>query len=1070
MATGLQNRHPLPRSGLRQRDRAIPALDPATLELEDRGPQARLEFAQQLSALVRFQQLSDATPADANGDWQPFFSDFNFPEYAIKSREFADDYRTFSDSPHGGLYAIYQKLFEHLREGLNRLPKAHLDFYYREVLRLDPRAAKTDRVHVVFAPAKNRRVVRVPEKTALNAGKAVTYETANEVFVSQAEIAATYSILSDPLLTDRPRVAFDAKSLDGLGEPLTPDQPTWKPFGSAGMPALETGFAIAAPVLALKEGERTITVTVTLQADTDAPELPSDDDLRDSLVAEFSGEEEWLGPYPLESAVASSVGDRTVKIVLSVRLGAEEDPVSYYNISKLEGGFHTVSPVLKLLSGQTTDTRARRLLSQSTVGAIKIDVAVNSAKEFDLENDLGRLNPDKPFMPFGPQPTKGSSFYLSSEELLSKEVTDFKLRINWQDAPAKLADHYGAYLQDKIHRRPPGLKLQNTRSTAGRLVRNNSHFQASMAFVKRGQDDRSVTVSLFDSVDATQQAILSSTQTVRPFLIHSYSVLAGYFSKATKNVKALFPGAIRLVSSAASPAARRHRGNGLSAKVDLEVRLPNLQARGFRIRKRKFGVIRVTLKQHFFHRVYPYYLAATIADSGSEVSPQEPYTPIVESMELDYKATAHYGEFAQDTASAYQDKTVQLFHLTPFGHAEQHAFLTAELPFVSDRSIRLTPEFAPAGELIIGLKNVEEGGSLSMLVQVAPGTANPLRQREQVEWSLLVRNHWRPFEKDELLLDETNQLLTSGIVRLKIPTEPINDNTLYSPDMVWIRASVAGHADAVCDLRAVHLHAVAADVRNTDSDDGSGSIAAETIARFRTPVASIKSVGQPYASFGGRAAESDSAFYRRISERLRHKQRAVTAGDYERLVLEEFPQIHKVRCLTHTDAESCASPGNVSLIVIPRTAPEERFDRLRPRADLNTLSRIDDFANSANTYHVTAHARNPDYEEVQLAFSVRFHADRPFLPYRTTLNEDLIRFLSPWASDSEAMPAFGLSLHKSQIIKFIEGREYVDFITDVRLYHGAESTADLASVQPSSSSAILISSVQHDIDEAERRP
>ena len=1069
MATGYDNQHPLPRPGLRQRDRTIPALDPSSLELEDRDQQQRLEFAQKLATLVRFQKLGDETPADATANWQPFFDDFDFAAYALKQGDFEKDFQRFSQSPHGGLYSIYLKLLEQLRSDLNDLPKKHLDFYYRDVLQLSPRPAETDRVHILFEPARNRRVVRIPANTALAAGKEISYQTANEVFVSQAKMVARHAIYSDSQLTDQPTVAFEAESLDGQGEPLTDEQPNWKPFGSADLPVLETGFAIASPVLALREGERTISVTVTLRTASDAPELPADDDLRASLLAELSGEEGWLGPFVPDSASASSVGGRTVKLVIDVNLAADADPVSYYDISKLEGGFDTISPILKLSVDESANGLVQRLFSTSTVSAIKIDVSVSAATEFDLENDLGRLNPDKPFMPFGPQPVAGGSFYVSSEELLSKEITDFKLRIRWQDAPAKLADRYSAYLQNRMHRRPPKLKEQDTKSTAGRVVTSNRYFTAAMALVKRGQPDRSISVELFDRNDATETAVLDSTPVVRPFIVHSYTLLASYFSKTSRNVKALFPNTVRLISRAVSPVSRSRKRNRFRSRVDLRVRLPQLKRRAFRLRKRKFGVIRVTLEKDFFHRIYPYYLGATIADEQSEVSPQEPYTPVVESMELDYRATASYDQFDEDGLSAYQKKTVQLFQITPFGHAEQHAFLKSDLPFVSDRSIRLSPRFADAGSLMLGVEGLQEGGSLSMLVQVAQGTANPLREREKVEWSLLVRNHWRPFEANEILVDETNQLLTSGIVRLKIPNEPIHDNTLFSPELAWLRASVPNHADAVCDFRAIHLHAVTAHVLQAGKNDASGSIAAGSLTKFKTPVASIKSLSQPYASFGGRPAESDADFYRRTSERLRHKQRAVTAADYERLVLEKFADIHRVRCLTHTDADSCVAPGKVSLIVIPTTPPEARFDRLKPRADLDTLSRIEDYVNSINTYQVSADARNPDYDEVQLALSVRFQADRPFAPYQGILNEALVQFLSPWANDAGVMPKFSTRLHKSQIVKFIEELDYVDFVSDVRLFRGTDSTADLMSVQPSSPAAILVSAAQHSIDEAGTR-
>ena len=39
---------------------------------------------------------------------------------------------------------------------------------------------------------------------------------------------------------------------------------------------------------------------------------------------------------------------------------------------------------------------------------------------------------------------------------------------------------------------------------------------------------------------------------------------------------------------------------------------------------------------------------------------------------------------------------------------------------------------------------------------------------------------------------------------------------------------------------------------------------------------------------------------KRISERLRHKGRAITRFDYERITLEQFPEIWKVKCINHT--------------------------------------------------------------------------------------------------------------------------------------------------------------------------
>lgn len=1067
MAGACKKTHPLPRPGIRQADRTVPALDPAKLQLEDRGQREWLEFAQKLSTHIRFQALVDESPESSEQNWEQFFGAFNFAGYRQAQGDFDKDLKRFSQSPHGGLYSVYLRLLKRLRDDLNRLPASHLDFYYEDVLQLKPRNAVTDKVHVVFEAARKKDQIRIPAGTKLNAGKLITYKTDNEFFVGQARVAFLHSIFSDPNATDRPRYAIQADSLDGYGEPLTEEQPNWKPFGAAALPVMELGFAVASPILTLKEGDRTITMKVEMRSAIKAQDLPPDDILKSSLAAEFSGEEEWLGPFEAESASLTVPAKNQVNLTLKLSVNAAEDPIGFYDVSKLEGGFDTVSPILKVMLKESSDPRVQRLFAGSSVNAIQITVDVIGAKELDLENDLGRLNTDKPFMPFGPQPVRGSSFYISNEEMLSKQVTDFKIQVKWQDVPTNLADRYSAYLGSKIDNRAPALVRDDLKASSDRMVKNNSYFTASMTHVKSAKDDVSIPVQLFHKDDARLVADFDSSAEVRPTIGRTYAEFANYFSRVRISVKALFPGSVRLIKLSTSPISRIRKRRMLRKKIDRRIRVPSRQIRRFSIKKRKLGVIRVSLNQHFFHRLYPHYLSATIADESSTISPQEPYTPKIESIGMDYSASLRYDKFGKDEFSEYNKKTIQIFHITPFGHAEQHAMLKGDLPFVTDKNVYLVPDYQDAGSLILGIENLEEQQSISFLLQLAQGTANPLKQRQQVQWSLLVRNHWRPFDQSEVLVDETNKLLATGIVRLSIPGEPLHDNTLFNPDLTWLRASVASDVDAVCDFKAVYLHAVSALVAQThEEDNASGTIAADTISKLHTPIAAIKAVSQPFGSFGGRSAESKLEFYRRVSERLRHKKRAITSVDYERLVLEEFPQLHMVRCLTHTDTRSCTSPGNVALIVIPKTPPQARFDRLRPRVDLDTLSKIEDYINSLNSFQVTAEVRNPSYEDIYLTFSIQFQSDKPFTPYQGILNEDLIRFLSPWMADAEILPAFGGRLHKSQIIKFIEELDYVDFVADVKLFRGQQSTSDLTSISPSSPDAILVSNSRHDIQAA----
>src|SRR5690606_20415809 len=141
----------------------------------------------------------------------------------------------------------------------------------------------------------------------------------------------------------------------------------------------------------------------------------------------------------------------------------------------------------------------------------------------------------------------------------------------------------------------------------------------------------------------------------------------------------------------------------------------------------------------------------------------------------------------------------------------------------------------------------------------------------------------------------------------------------------------------------------------------------------------------------------DLEYYRRVSERLRHKNRAITLWDYEHLVLQRFPEIFQVKCLNHTCNDSFVSAGRVTLVVIPDTEQKNVFDPLQPRVSTALLNEIAAYLNRLNSLHVTAKVVNPDYEVVKASLKVKFYNGLDIPTHVQKLNEDIIRYLSPWA-------------------------------------------------------------------------
>ena len=275
-------------------------------------------------------------------------------------------------------------------------------------------------------------------------------------------------------------------------------------------------------------------------------------------------------------------------------------------------------------------------------------------------------------------------------------------------------------------------------------------------------------------------------------------------------------------------------------------------------------------------------------------------------------------------------------------------------------------------------------------------------------------------------------------------------------------------------LSANHFHgnafpqAVTATFKTDANSNALHESPSGTISKLVNKVAEVKKLNQPYASFGGKAVESKDDFYLRVSERLRHKQRAVDLWDYEHLVLQEFPEVYKVKCLNHSVLPAdCAcdfvKPGHVTLVLVPDVRNKNQFSPLEPKVSLDLITRIEDHLKELCSFFITPQVKNPVYEQVKLQFKIRFTTDGDFGFYADLLNNDLIKYLTPWAYSSDNDIVFGGHIRKSVLLNFIEELSYVDFVTEFNMYHvvnGSQGT-DTDEIKISNPAAILVSHNQH---------
>jgi len=124
------------------------------------------------------------------------------------------------------------------------------------------------------------------------------------------------------------------------------------------------------------------------------------------------------------------------------------------------------------------------------------------------------------------------------------------------------------------------------------------------------------------------------------------------------------------------------------------------------------------------------------------------------------------------------------------------------------------------------------------------------------------------------------------------------------------------------------------------------------------------------------------------------------------------------------------------------------------------LTDIAEFIGSRVSCFVKLHVNNPQFEEVRVNMSVRFYDGFDQTFYTNTLQESILRFLSPWAFPEGGNPTFGGKVYKSVLIDFVEELPYVDFVTDVQLFHdiaGVKGTVDQNEIEGSLAVSILVS-------------
>jgi len=98
-----------------------------------------------------------------------------------------------------------------------------------------------------------------------------------------------------------------------------------------------------------------------------------------------------------------------------------------------------------------------------------------------------------------------------------------------------------------------------------------------------------------------------------------------------------------------------------------------------------------------------------------------------------------------------------------------------------------------------------------------------------------------------------------------------------------------------------------------------GNVPAGAIVEMRSGVGYVQTITNPLPAAGGTETEGSDAARDRSTARLRHRLRAVAAGDYEWIAREASPEVARARCLSLNGPPGTPLRGHVTLLVVPQS-------------------------------------------------------------------------------------------------------------------------------------------------------
>ncbi|WP_165041461.1 baseplate J/gp47 family protein [Dysgonomonas sp. ZJ709] len=732
------------------------------------------------------------------------------------------------------------------------------------------------------------------------------------------------------------------------------------------------GLIISSPSLLLREGKRYVTITFSPE---DEKWLEQQGKILKNLqpnLGDWTEEKILFELFNNVFYVTISTADRWLEIAnytvkkdgknIVFKFILSEDFPATKGCEQDIHHFQSKYPALRIYPNFDAWLYPYSWLENFLLDKIIIETSVEGASNVLVYNELGRVDNSKPFIPFGVNTERGAWFVIGNYEMSLKDVQAVDLHINWLQLPEDERGLYGYYraYDDEIDNRSFRLKADYLADYKWYEI------PATRPFYLFSSVKRDVVGDPLPDVKLSLENVLSGIDVQRmPMSVYEEETY-DYDIKSRS-------GFIRFVMDEPSIGFGEKRYRHLFTEQMIKNAL----------RKKKEKTI------------------------------NPPLNPLIEKIKLDYRSRD-----VIDLKKHNATNNTDVFQLYPLGY----------ISALSDGKYRSVPfvyNLDTDASVLLSFRNVKGGEVLTVFFDFLPVSKECTRENiPQIVWYWGNGYNWYEVSPNTILSDQTQNMFTTGHIKIRMPVD-VDDFLLDSNDLLWLRAGVRKYEENIPELRTIHINVVKLEL-DTSLEDKSEVNDYENEGYELVPEAKlpgIKSFQQISPFYSGRDKENETDMQIRISEYVTHRGKAVTARDYERIVLQAFPDIVKVKCLPNFDCKHNRK-GVVTLVVIPKL--EKSDNRIyKPLTSSYFMLEIEEYIlNHVSSYVKDIDVVNPVYEELMVRCDISFYEDYSLAICQTRLNEILNLMIAPWQVNKE-LPVFGYSINMKKMYDDIKAQGFV---------------------------------------------